>query len=59
MRYCDCVPLTIQRMMAAEIKRKQEEAHQKRRLQQLEEERKMASELAIKRREKDVSLFLI
>ena len=41
-------------MMAAEARRKQEEEQQKKRLQQLEDERRMVTELATKRKEMEV-----
>ena len=47
-----------QRMHAAEVRRKQEEEQQKKRLQQLEDERRMVTELANKRKELEVSLCL-
>ncbi len=46
--------LPSQRMMAAEARRKQEEEQQKKRLQQLEDERRMVTELATKRKEMEV-----
>ena len=42
-------------MMAAEGRRKQGDIQQQQRLQQLEEERRMVSELAVKRKELEVS----
>lgn len=48
-----------QRMHAAELRRKQDEEQQMKRLQQLEQERQMVVELATKRKELEVSLQCI
>ena len=48
-----------QRMQAAEVRRRQEEELKKRHLQQIQEDRRMAEELARKRLEQEVHFVYI